>query len=226
MSSKGYALESEIEDFFLSFTGQNKHDPILISDDTGLIRLNRTFRIPTSGAMDSMAGDVITCIPWIPKQFKVECKSRYYKTKKDGSAIMFEHEWVTKNNEEADADDQMPLLVFSFKRVKKDRLWWVLKEQDLQKLIRSVSFSSLTKRYHRIVGCYCTVNKKGDKTKFSHKDLSSVKEGIQTIMIDKEIYVLVRHEDFRALIQSHKTEHIKKQEYLKEREQRRAKLDV
>ena len=226
MSHRGYSLESEIEDFFLSLTNQTKQDPILKADDTGMIKLNRTFRIPTSGAMQSMKGDVLTAIPWLLKQLKVECKSRYVKTKGEGSIIFIEHEWIKKNNEEADADNQMPLLVFSFKKVKKDRLWWVLKEQDLQKLISSVSFSSITKRYHRIMGGKYTTNKKGDKTKFIHKNLSSVAEGVQTILINKEIYALVRHEDFRALIQSHKTEYIKQQAYLKDRDERRRKRNV
>jgi len=205
MSHLGYQLESEIEDFFLSFTGQTKHDPILKADDNGLIRLNRTFRIPTSGAMDSMAGDVVTCIPWLPCQLKIEAKSRYEKTKKDGSIIFIEHEWIRKNNKEAIIDNQIPLLAFTFKKVKQDRLWWLLKDGDLQHLIQKVSFDCHARHWRRESGIHIGhLNKKKDKTKLIHKELLALNDNIHLLTIDNEHYALLRHKDFETLMKTHK----------------------
>jgi len=228
MSSLGYALESEIEDFFLSFTGQNKHDPILMSDDKGMIRLNRTFRIPTSGAMDSMAGDVVTCIPWLPRQFKVECKSRYEKTKKDGSIIFLEHEWIKKNNEEAETDHQMPLLAFTFKKVKKDRLWWMVKQEDFHKLVHSVSFDQHTRAWNMSNDQTSYLpNKKGDKTRLVHSHLSQITDGVQTLIINEERYILLRHSEFTSLMKSHKSNDEKFKRQVKETmERRRSRQNV
>lgn len=124
MSNLGYGLESETEDFFLKLTNKKRNDPIIKSDGS----FGRSFRIPNSGAMKSIKGDVIGILPWIKKFFKVECKHRYECTKKKGQYICVLKEWIDKNNEEAKADNQIPMLTIAFKREHNSRVWFIVEQ--------------------------------------------------------------------------------------------------
>jgi len=132
MSNKGYNLESEIENFFLMLTGKKRNDPIILKDGS----FGRSFRIPNSGAMKSLKGDVIGILPWIKKFFKVECKHRYECTKKKGQYICILKEWIDKNNEEAKIDNQIPILCIAFKREKISKTWFIV-EFDFFDNVRS-----------------------------------------------------------------------------------------
>lgn len=194
MSNLGYAFESEIEDFFLSFPGQNKHDPILKTTSTGVIQVNRSFRVPSSGAMDSLAGDVITYIPWLSKQFKVECKSRREKNKRDGPIFNVELAWIEKNNEEAYADNQLPILVLKFKRLPHNRVWWIIKEADFEKLVEPIEEGKeLGLRPADI-----KVNK--TRIKLIHKEINDPADTIM-FLIDSEEYLLMPHHVFNDVME-------------------------
>ncbi len=201
MSHKGYAFESEIEDFFLRLTGQTKQDPILKSDSQGLIRLNRTFRIPTSGAMESMKGDILTAIPWLPKQLKVECKIRRQKSKKEGRIFTLELEWIRKNNEEGLADNQIPLLTFAFKgETTGNRTWWLVRATDYEYLGKLPSMSYKT--------CPTGVlNKNQDKLKFVHSVLPNGADTVWTLSIDNELYYLLNQDKFYILMSAIRKEY-------------------
>lgn len=200
MSHKGYGFESEIEDFFLAFTKQTKKDPILKADESGFIRLNRTFRIPTSGAMDSMKGDVMTAIIWLPRQLKVECKSRYTSTKRDGATFTVEIEWITKNNAEAAADNQIPALVFSFKRTKDKRIWWIMRKHDFD----AVFGKGKTAISHEFFEAKPMFSEKKDKFTFAHKVIGRPlgSTAIQTFHLMDELYYLIPHDLFQYVMEN------------------------
>ena len=119
--NKGYAFESEVEYYFLSLEGKSRQDPIFDGQ-----KIVRSFRVPASGMMASLPGDVVTANPNFPQQFMVECKARTTFTKKKGQIFRLDYGWVTKNEEEAQKAGYLPLLMFSFKRTKKNRIWVVL----------------------------------------------------------------------------------------------------
>lgn len=124
MSNRGYSLEHEIEAVFLAIEGKTCQDPIF--DSTG--KICRTFRVPTSGMMASMPGDVLTANPKFDQQFMFECKARYQKNKKDGQIFRLNWSWITKNDEEAAKANYSPVFVLSFKRVKQHKLWIIINE--------------------------------------------------------------------------------------------------
>jgi hypothetical protein len=201
MSHKGYAFESEIEDFFLSLTGQTKQDPILKADSRGLIKVNRSFRIPTSGAMESMKGDILTAIPWLPKQLKVECKARTDETKKEGRMIVIEKEWIIKNNEEARVDNQIPILTFSIKGVREGRIWWLLRQTDFDFIVHDTEYP-----YPLLFECKTgKLNKEQDKLKFVHDLLlhhgKVIEKAMWSLAIDDCAYVLLSHTMFEKAMQ-------------------------
>jgi hypothetical protein len=80
-------------------------------------------RIPLSGSLFSMPGDVIT------DRFLVECKLRGSSGKKQ---IAIEKAWLTKIEKEAKAQGRIPLLVFKYKNDKSDYV--VLNLKDFLKL--------------------------------------------------------------------------------------------
>jgi len=125
MSNRGYSFESEIEGYFLDLEGKKRQDAIF--DATG--RICRTFRVPTSGMMASMPGDVITGNHNFPQQFMIECKARYHMTKKSGQVFRLDTDWVDKNEQESYKAGYLPIFVLSFKRMKKYRIWAVLDEK-------------------------------------------------------------------------------------------------
>jgi hypothetical protein len=63
-------------------------------------------RIPLSGSLSSMPGDVVT------ERFLVECKLRGSSGKKQ---IAIEKAWLRKIEKEAQAQGRIPLLVFKYK---------------------------------------------------------------------------------------------------------------
>lgn len=193
MSHKGYIFESEIEDFFLALTNQKKKDPILKTDHTGMIRVNRTFRIPTSGAMESMKGDVLTAIPWLPKQMKVECKNRRERTKKDGPIFSIEIDWIEKNNAEAAADRQLPVLTLKFKRTPTHRVWWLMRERDFRLLAKPLT--------NTVDFELKQMNIKVGKTriKLIHSEISKDAQ-MTTIFIKGDTYFLIPHHVFSDLM--------------------------
>ena len=203
MSKRGYIFESEIEDFFLGLTNQKKSDPILKANKTGMIYLNRSFRIPTSGALDGMKGDILTAIPWLPKQFKVECKIRREKTKKEGRIFRLELDWVRKNNEEAEEDNQIPILTFAFKGdTTGNRVWWLLRNYDYDRLIMDFT------QPHNILRGECKtgiLNREEDKLKFVHSLLVAPTKILQekfvwTLVIDDQQYYLLHQNQFYDLM--------------------------
>ncbi|MEE9214903.1 MAG: hypothetical protein V3U54_08935 [Thermodesulfobacteriota bacterium] len=194
MSKKGYAFESHLEDFFLSFTGQTKHDPILKTTSAGVIQINRSFRVPASGAMDALAGDVITYLPWLQQQFKVEAKERYEKTKMDGYVLNVEIEWINKNNEEAITDKQIPILAIKFKRRSRNQVWWIMKKVDLTKLIEPIN--------NQVALDIGSVKVRVNKTriKLIHKELSDINM-ITEFSLNDEDYLLIPHHVFNDVME-------------------------
>jgi hypothetical protein len=126
MSHKGYAFESELEDVFLSLTGQTKQDAIF--NDKG--EIHRTFRVPTSGAMACLKGDVRTCLPFLQKQWLIEAKARTEKTKKYGRQFPLELEWFSKIIEEGKGENRIPVVAISFKGARAKRVWLAFLESD------------------------------------------------------------------------------------------------
>ena len=124
MSNKGYHFESEVEQMFLDLEGKTKQDPIFDGQ-----KIARTFRVPASGMMASLPGDVVTATPWFPKQFMIECKARTMFTKKKGQIFRLDYDWVVKNEQESVKAGYVPLLMFSFKRTKTDRIWVIVPQE-------------------------------------------------------------------------------------------------
>lgn len=193
MSKLGYQFESEIENFFLDFEGLNKQTPLLGFDGTGNLLFKRTFRVPNSGAMQSIKGDIITALPWLSRQMKVECKSRYDSTKKDGPIINIDKSWITKNEQEARADHQIPALVFSIKKVKTHRIWWVMHSDDFLNL--RGTFLSCFYTMHR-----AEKEKQSNYIKFIHRSLLKTEEDSILTFHDPKLreglYYVLSHETF------------------------------
>jgi len=144
--NKGYALEHEIEEVFLRFAKQDRNSPLS----------ERTFRVPQSGSIRGLKGDIITNVPFLPFQFLIECKSRKTLSKK-GPVFRLNAEWFPKLEEEASKANKVPLLVFSFKGVKKDRIWCCVRKSDYESIFgEPIKVSSTVKKsrksfilYHR-----------------------------------------------------------------------------
>lgn len=116
---KGYHFEHEIEELFLKLAGQTRDIPLI----------DRCFRVPASGSLRGLKGDVYTNVPFLKKQFLIECKAR--KVKK---AFYVKREWLTKLEEEAKNINHIPLLAISFKGAKKDRVFFFIKKKDYSEL--------------------------------------------------------------------------------------------
>jgi hypothetical protein len=154
--NKGYVLEHEVEEIFLRFAGQRRDVPMS----------ERTFRVPQSGSIRGLKGDIITNIPFLPFQFLIECKSRRALSKK-GSVFRLNTEWFPKLEEEASEVNKVPLLVFSFKGVKKDRIWCCIRKSDYESIFgETVRVSGTVKKsrrsfilYHRTLREYSLCGK-------------------------------------------------------------------
>jgi hypothetical protein len=128
MSRKGYSLEHEIEDIFLKLAGQQREIPL--SD--------RTFRVPQSGSIRGLKGDILTNVPFLPFQFLIECKSRKTRSAKGDFIFRLDASWLSKVSQEADSVGRVPLLVFSFKGTKVDRLWCCIRRSDYEKIFDKI----------------------------------------------------------------------------------------
>jgi hypothetical protein len=131
-------LEHRIEGYFLALTGQSIQDPILNAQG----HIQRTFRVPASGAMASMKGDIRTAITWLPRQILVEAKHRRMKSKngsKSAPVYRLDMELVHKNEEEAKAIGFLPLFAFCFKGSPKNNLHAILKHEDYNFFIESLN---------------------------------------------------------------------------------------
>jgi hypothetical protein len=144
--NKGYALEHEIEEILLRLAKQNREVPMP----------ERTFRVPQSGSIRGLKGDIVTNIPFLPFQFLIECKSRRARSKK-GPVFRLDSEWLPKLEKEAAEMNKVPLLVFSFKGVKADRIWCCVRKNDYESIFgEKVEVSDTIKKsrksfifYHR-----------------------------------------------------------------------------
>jgi len=134
--NKGYALEHEVEEVFLRFAKQDRNSPLS----------ERTFRVPQSGSIRGLKGDIVTNIPFLPFQFLVECKARKTKSKK-GPIFRLDSEWLPKLEKEAAETNKIPLLVFSFKGVKSDRIWCCIRKTDYESIFNEeVKISETVKK--------------------------------------------------------------------------------
>jgi hypothetical protein len=84
-----------------------------------IARLLGGRRIPLSGSLILMPGDVIT------DKFLVECKLRSSSGKKQ---ISIEKSWLTKIEKEAKSQNKIPLLIFKYKNDKADYVILNLKD--------------------------------------------------------------------------------------------------
>ena len=117
MSNLGYGFEHFVEDYFMKLAGQKITDPIFTSAG----KIGRTFRVPGSGAMSSLDGDVITQLPFLTKQFYIECKHWKQKTKK-GLVFRVPMRDLNKNLVESATNEKLPLFMISFKGETKNRI--------------------------------------------------------------------------------------------------------
>lgn len=115
---KGYSFEHEIENFFLALAGQCRSTSLL----------DRSFRVPSSGSFSWLKGDVYTNIPFLPRQFVIECKSR------KGASFYLKTQWLQKLESEAAQLGRIPLFAISLKGRKKDRVWFLIRVSDFIKL--------------------------------------------------------------------------------------------
>jgi hypothetical protein len=113
---KGYRLEHCIESEFMRLASQTLDMPIH----------QRTYRVPTSGAMRGEKGDVRTNLPQLKTQFTIECKDRRQITKKNGRIFRLSQAWIDKAWAEAGAENRWPMFVIAFKGSMQDRIWCVL----------------------------------------------------------------------------------------------------
>lgn len=187
MSKRGYRFESETEQFFLDLTGQNRNDSILKANGG----INRTFRVPGSGAMSALKGDVITAILWLEKQLKVECKQRHERNKKDGMIFFVEKEWIDKNTEEAIADNQIPILTLSFKGAQNDRVWVIIEDEFYFDIFKSKYNAELLQKDK-----HYEITKNGFK--LIHKSIEGCNE--KCMEIYDRTFVLLSRDTFKNLL--------------------------
>lgn len=116
MSNKGYGFEHFIEGYFLQLTNQKITDPIFWHG-----KVNRSFRVPGSGAMSSLAGDVVTELPFLTTQFMVECKHRKQRHK-DGPVFRVPLKDLHKNLSESTKEDKLSLFAISYKGTSENRI--------------------------------------------------------------------------------------------------------
>jgi len=122
---RGYGLEHEIEDYFIKLDGKTRETSIF----------ERSFRVPFSGMLSSLKGDVRTNIKLFPKQLMIECKER----KSAGYTLTVESVWIEKLFTEADAESMVPVLCLSFKGAK-DRIYVVVRRKDFSFYGRTLVF--------------------------------------------------------------------------------------
>ena len=132
---KGYSFEKEIERWLLKVAEQ----------DESLSPLDRSFRVPCSGAMACMKGDVLTNkVKWLARDITFECKSRKddstdKQRKKEGlKSFRLEKEWLDKNREEAEKDGRLSVVCVNFKRTMKNRIHVVVPLDHFEILLNMI----------------------------------------------------------------------------------------
>jgi hypothetical protein len=133
LTHRGYGLEHETEIYFLDLNGQTNKDPII--GQTGSI--GRTFRVPASGALAALKGDVRTAIPWLKKQIMVECKDKRKKSADGSQFYRLKMDIVQKNIEEAQAANMIPVFLFAYKGAMFNRKQVVMRKKDLEELLEN-----------------------------------------------------------------------------------------
>lgn len=134
MPLKGYDLEHWTERFFLDLFGISPKKPIL--DERG--RILRPFRVPSSGALSSLKGDVI--VPdFLGSQLVIECKRRKERTRKRGYQFSLRFDWLKKIQEEA--GDSIPVFVFSLTGVRGK--YFVFREEDFNRMFGQRTFQQV-----------------------------------------------------------------------------------
>lgn len=129
MSNRGYFFEHFCENWALQLEGKT------INDDME----QRSIRVPTSGAMRGMNGDIRTRFNWLDKQLLVECKSRQNaSSKKDVRSIRLEKEWLDKNYEEAIKDKRLSAVMINYKGTKHNRVHVVMPLDHFTELIQLI----------------------------------------------------------------------------------------
>jgi len=135
VSKKGYGLEHEIEVWLLKLAEQ----------DVNTSPLERSFRVPNSGAMICLKGDVRTNnISWLPKGITFECKSRQNdskskeREKKKLKSLRLEKEWLDKNRKEADAEGRLSAVCINFKGTKENRIHVVMPLEHFEEILKMV----------------------------------------------------------------------------------------
>lgn len=134
MSHKGYDLEHWVERFFLDLFKISSKSPVL--SETG--KILRPFRVPSSGALSCLKGDVI--VPnFLGQTLVIECKRRKERTKKRGYQFSLRLDWLKKIQEEA--KDSVPVFVFSLTQIKGK--YFVFREEDFYRLFGQLSLQPL-----------------------------------------------------------------------------------
>lgn len=199
MSKLGYAFESYIEKMLLDLDGKKRSDPILKSNGG----FARSFRVPGSGAMAAIKGDCISSLPWLDKQLKIECKHHFKETVKDGSIFVVPKEWLDKNEEEAIADNQLPILTIRFKRCR-EAIWFILDDYVLKELLTNrikntkIEYTALTwgEEVHTLTP---RCGKKKKNAIICKRDIDDKGSILKLMMFDK-VYWLLNETVFIDLI--------------------------
>ncbi len=139
MSKKGYSLEHEIEVWICKLAEQ----------DLILSPLDRSFRVPNSGAMANLKGDVRTNkIEWLPKDIIFECKHRKNAStskaseKKRLKSLRVEKEWLDKNRDEAEKENKLSAICISFKHASKNRQHIIMPLDHFEEMLKMIKGKS------------------------------------------------------------------------------------
>lgn len=137
MSHKGYALEHTIEDMLLLAAGQQREQPLY----------SRSHRNPTSGAHRGAKGDVVSMIPWLPRQWVIECKHYRQQSARGAVYRLAGKDWSDAARDAASYGNAIPVFVFCFKG-QRDAIYFVFRSDDLDPLAESAGLTlSLTSTY-------------------------------------------------------------------------------
>jgi hypothetical protein len=204
MSHRGYGLEHQIEEYFLLLTGHTNKDPIMDAEG----RISRSFRVPNSGAMRSLKGDVRSCLGFVPKEFLIEAKHRREKSK-DGSIFTpvyhLDMELVQKNVLEAEECGYMPVFAFAYKGSPRNRLHAIFRQADYDVLwnaAKGVMRKSLEPLEIEL--------KENLKTYTIRKDLLDEKIGHPlTFQNDAEKFIIISWDIFGEILVALKTDYEK-----------------
>jgi hypothetical protein len=129
MSNLGYPFEHLIESWALSLENKTINGNME----------ERSIRVPTSGAMRGMNGDIRTRFPFLDKQLLIECKSRQNASTKAGiRSVRLEKEWLDKNYEESIKDKRLSVVMINYKATKHNRIHVVMPLDHFTELIQTI----------------------------------------------------------------------------------------